>query len=247
MLLLTNYKDASEYIEFPCILQRKIDGVRCLVRNGKGISRSGKELLNISHLGLGSVQLDGELYSNGLSLGELSGLLQKKVLNASDRRKIGQIKLYVFDIRMPGPFRDRLQRLETLKKENTNKCIVFLENFLCESRDKAIELAESFIKEGEEGAVFRNLTGMYVSDRTKNVQKYKPRYDDEFTIVRTEMRERNRTGVVILQTKQLFTFRVPVYSCNEPLEPQSQATIEFLSVDPNTGIPREATFKCIRH
>lgn len=67
MLLLTNYRNCSDYIQFPCILQEKLDGVRCLIRGRKGYSRSGKEIASIGHI-LDELtnlhdQLDGELYS----------------------------------------------------------------------------------------------------------------------------------------------------------------------------------------
>lgn len=237
MLLLTEYQEQSNAITFPCIVQEKLDGVRCLIRNGQGISRSGKEIRNIDHI-LDELkgchyQLDGEIWAEDTPLYTITGILNEK---RSSNRKL-KLKFYVFDIKAPGTFAKRLEILEEIKTKHTFTNIRFVQNNMCESRDQAIELAESWIKGGAEGAVFRNLNGLYIHGRSKDIQKYKSRYDTEYKVVgHTE----SEMGIKLIKcvTSKGFTFKV---RCPDTVKDDCKTvTIRYLCRDPLTDIPREA-------
>lgn len=235
MLLLTEYSENA--ITFPCVVQEKLDGVRCLIRNGKGISRSGKEIGNIAHI-LDELkecpyQLDGELWAENTPLHTITGILNQK---RSDPRA-QRLKLYVFDVKALGKFSARMELLQNIQQSHTFLNVKFVDNFVCESRDQATNLANTWIKRGAEGAVFRNLGGLYIHGRSKDVQKYKNRYDDEYSVVgHTE----SEMGVKLLKcvTNKGFTFKVrcPATVGNDC----KLVTIRYLCRDPLTDIPREA-------
>lgn len=255
-MLLTNYREKGDVITFPCILQEKVDGVRCLIRNGKGISRSGKELNNISHIlkelvGINCMyQLDGELYSEGMTLYEISSLLNKKRLDRIEEKKILKIKLYVFDIKMIGSFQDRMKYLKYLSESEQLQYITFIQNIWCDDRESALELANKWIEDGKEGAVFRNLNGIYINGRSMHVQKYKSRYDDDFQITGYEISE---GGCLIWKciTEKGFSFNVRntkatgiLDTC--PLVKEQAANkigekliVQYMVLDPISNIPRE--------
>lgn len=252
MLLLTNYREKGNFITFPCIIQEKVDGVRCLIRNGKGISRSGKEISNINHI-LSELhtsdQLDGELWCESMTLYQISGLLNKKKLNKTDEKKILQIQFYVFDIKKPGIFKERVDYLHKLKSTHNFKNIHFIENIVSPNEEHAINLFENWIKYGKEGGVLRNLKGIYTNGRTTDVQKYKSRFDEEFKIVGIEYSD---TGYLLYKciTENDFTFFVKnTIDClvNQQNIIGKLLTVQFMSKDPITCIPREAVCLTIKN
>lgn len=245
MLLLTNYREKGDLITFPCILQEKVDGVRCLIRNGKGISRSGKEFKNIEHI-LNELQfvdsLDGELWCEDMTLYEISGLLNKKKLDKRDQQKMLKIKLYVFDIKMPGTFKVRMVHLGEIKIKYTFENIKFISNIECKTREEGMLLVEEWISKGKEGGVFRNLNGLYINGRSCDVQKYKSRYDEEFKIIGYEETE---NGSIIWKciTERGFTFSVRNQTkgiINPEEMKDKMLTVQYMLKDPITEIPREA-------
>ena len=276
MLLLTNYRDQGDLITFPCIVQEKVDGVRCLIRNGKGISRSGKEISNIEHiltelseLGI-TDSFDGEVWCQGMTLYEITGLLNKRKLSSLDQQKVLRLRFNVFDIKMPGVFSERMQRVELHKNKNL-KYTKFIDNILCHSRDAAIEIANTIIADGGEGIVLRNLNGLYTNGRTTGVQKYKAREDEEFSIVGYEISEAGYliwkcitdlghvfrvTSNTAFRVTSNTAFRVTntairVTGTNTSTSPETcvgkQLTVQYMSKDPGTGIPREGVAKCIKN
>lgn len=250
MLLLTNFRE-RETIEWPCIVQEKLDGVRCLIRNGVGYSRSGKVIGNIDHILLEiknakvTEKLDGELYCEEMTLSQISGMLRNT--KATEKQK-QMIKLYVFDIKMLGTFDKRKSKLDELKDNCTFEHIVFVKNVLVNDRQQAIDMAEAMFADRGEGIVLRNLKGLYINGRSSHVQKYKSRHDDEFKIVGYRVSD---TGMLIYEciTAKGFTFHVNSNTMFKELGPKGigkLATVQYMWRDVYTDIPREAIFKCIK-
>ena len=89
-MLAHSYDKRSKDIKYPCVTQRKFDGVRCLatLENGKVVlnSRKGKPFPHMEHLHsqvkaliqdcTGEVILDGELYSEEISPSRITSPVQ---------------------------------------------------------------------------------------------------------------------------------------------------------------------------
>ena len=103
---------------FPCFMQPKLNGVRAMWIPGQGLmSRDGKfwipstlpeifrELENIPLL------LDGELYSHGLSLQQINGIVAVNRVRPHQNSHI--VTFNVFDIVSLKSFKDRVKQLET--------------------------------------------------------------------------------------------------------------------------------------
>jgi len=242
MMLLTNYRERPQ-IKFPCIVQEKLDGVRCLVRNGKAYSRSGREIKNIQsildELGQLDVQLDGELWAENLTLAQITGMLNRK-------GQTRDLKMYVFDIKAPLPFSERIKILEKVQNEYTFSNVRFVKNYCCETEEEALALADSFIARGGEGAVFRNLNGLYINARSKCVQKYKSRFDEEFKVTGYSYTD---TCLKLLKCVtacgSTFYVRCPADLTHTDLT-NKMVTIRYLLKDPLTDIPREAVCTGVR-
>lgn len=202
-MLLENYHDRKKDIVFPCFVQPKLDGVRCIYINGKLISRTGKNFacLNniLDELKDVSLQLDGELYSDNLTFQEISGIVRKIKLSDKDLEKINKIKYVIYDVILTDtPFVTRFEKLKKLFKEHKFKNIELLKTEIIESPDLLDKKHDNYTKEGYEGLVIRNLKGLYsINRRSVDVQKYKKFDDAEFEIIGATTGVGNEKGAVI--------------------------------------------------
>lgn len=248
MLLLTNFD--QNFIRFPVYVQEKLDGVRCLIRNGKAYTRNGNEIKNIHHiLDETPFPFDGELYCENLKFSEIAGLIRIKNLTKKDKEKLFQIKLHVFDLKVSGSFSERLQKLQEIFHNNKFNHVCFVSTFLCNTLPETLEKAKEFISCGKEGAVFRNASGMYVSGRSKNVQKFKVAYDTEFQIVGFKESD-NEPGTVVwkcITDRRVHFYVRPKGTLSERKIAFDDAnqhvgkwlTVQFKELDTETGVPRE--------
>ena len=193
-MLAQDYNKRGKSIVFPCYAQRKLDGVRCVAIQGKGLySRNGKAFSShltalraeIDSLPAGTI-LDGELYADKahLSFQEIVGLTKKETLKAGDAEKVAHLYLCVYDTIRSGTNKDRKEFLESLFASRTFAHIKLLPTATCASDSDAKYLHSQFVEEGYEGLILRNVKGLYkVRHRSADLQKYKEFLDEEFVIV----------------------------------------------------------------
>ena len=106
-------------IVYPCFVQPKLDGLRCLIymADGKIVtqSRTGGIFTTMDHITSGlkpffdlrpGVILDGELYTNQYPFEELVGLIKRK--NVDDPR-IREVHFHIYDIVSPNGYAERRQ------------------------------------------------------------------------------------------------------------------------------------------
>jgi len=189
-MLALDYHKRGKDIVFPCYAQRKLDGVRCLAIQGKGLySRLGKKFPHlesitseIDTLATGTI-LDGELYSDTLTFQEIVGLVKKETLLPKDLPKMEQIFLWVYDSIRTGSYTDRKKYLEDLFTKKF-KHLRLLPTDECKTKEDIGRLHAKYVEEGYEGLMLRNKAGPYkVGFRSKDLQKYKEFQDDEFTVI----------------------------------------------------------------
>jgi ATP-dependent DNA ligase len=191
-------------IKFPCFVQPKLDGIRCIsyLKNGNVCmeSRKGvefnfmdnirKELSKILHK-IPNIYLDGELYTNKLPFEVISGLVRLKDQPTPIQTKNMDVLQYcVYDcILKDAPDTTFDIRNDTLKKllGNTNKhaykYVVPILTELIKSSDKIQEKHDKYVEQGYEGLMLRNILSKYEIDkRSKDLQKYKSFKEEEFRI-----------------------------------------------------------------
>lgn len=187
-------------------VQPKLDGVRAIAHIVDDevdlYSRGNKNYNHIKHLIRGlkrilkrypTMYLDGEIYGDGLSMQEISGIAR----GDKEYHNINQIKFYVFDIYFKDEpkmiFVDRLKQMQALFK----KKVVIDVGVLIEVETKKINSLRQLDKyyqkklvEGYEGVVLRHSDGLYETDpnhfkerRSYHALKYKPRESKEYKIV----------------------------------------------------------------
>lgn len=198
-------------VKFPCMVQPKLDGVRCIIyKDNECIhlrSRRGKDL-EIPHIKKflseheDLLPLDGELYNHGdLSFqGIISAV--KKLSTKTDK-----ISLVVYDKPVENVSNyDRQFKLlkRDKKKVGKNDPIKFLETIIAKNLEEIYQYHDKCVKEGYEGVIIRNYDGLYeMGYRSHNLIKYKKFYDEEFPILDVvEATGRDKgTAIFILKAK----------------------------------------------
>lgn len=209
-MLANDYNKRSHNIVYPCFIQPKLDGTRCLGIPGKGMfSRQRKKYPHLEHIQaeIDSFPeewiLDGELYSDTLTFQEIVGLVKKETLTAADREKQLQIKFHVYDMVNDKEFRNRFANLSLYLQRHPMRYLQRVKTETCESETQLKEKHAEYVREGYEGIMLRNKTGLYKQTRSADLQKYKEFFDDEYEITGYTEGEGQEEGCVIwvCQTK----------------------------------------------
>lgn len=203
MLAQTLKKDK---LQFPCYVQPKIDGLRCLFyrRNGEWVaqSRTGATFTTVDHIKAvlpllreGEV-FDGELYTTRIPFETLAGLIKKKKLTSEDLEKLRQVEYHCYDMYMEDTtFEERHERLSSLSLEYP---IVRVETTLIDSVEEFDKKFSEYTTSGFEGIMIRSITGKYALNyRSKDLCKYKEFEEGEYKIIGYTQGDGRDAGTVI--------------------------------------------------
>lgn len=204
-MLAHDYNKRGKGFKFPCYVQRKYDGTRCVAMPGKGLfSRNRKKYPHMDHIVAEinrlpeDVILDGELYSDTLTFQEIVGLVKRETLKKGDDEKQLQVKLHVYDIiDNSAPYEERMTNLQMLFRRYKFKYLTLVETMICESEDKMKELHAKFVEEGFEGIMLRTMNGAYKNSRSSDLLKYKEFFDGEYEVVGFKEGEGLESGCVL--------------------------------------------------
>ena len=209
MLAQDNNKRGKN-MKYPCLAQRKLDGTRCVAKQGVGLfSRNGKPvskhlthiIAEVNTLPPGDV-LDGELYSDDLTFQQIVGLVKKKTLKGEDAENMKKIYLCVYDTIRPGTNVERNAYLASLFASRTFTSLRLLETVTCASAADVKTLHDAYVAEGYEGLILRNRDGLYaVGHRSVDLQKYKEFEDTEYPVVGFRDGEGDEKGCVLWECR----------------------------------------------
>jgi DNA ligase-1 len=205
-MLALDFNKRGKSIAFPCYIQRKYDGTRCVGIPSIGLfSRNRKAFPHLKHIKdelntlVGSdLILDGELYSDKLTFQEIVGLVKRETLKAGDNEKIKLIHYHVYDIINDKPYEERYNRLEALFDSKKFMHIKMVPTEECADRAQLKKKHDEYVAEGFEGIMLRNMTGAYkIGQRSSDLQKYKEFFDDEYEIIDFKEGEGLEAGCII--------------------------------------------------
>lgn len=213
-------KSKKNDIVFPCYVQPKLDGLRCicyLVPNGSNStdepkvvaqSRTGAYFETVEHicaelrpilLQNPGLILDGELYTADMPFEELAGLIKRK--KASDTNVNRQcIKYHIYDIVVDGiPYSERHDRVVQVMGGATPKCYLeVVHTQLIPNLDAFKQAFGEYVAAGYEGIMLRNAHGPYRQNyRSHDLQKYKEFVESEYPIVGFKEAEGRDKGTVV--------------------------------------------------
>jgi len=217
-MLAHRFDKQGHKIEFPAMVQPKLDGHRCVavIKDGTATlwSRTRKPILGVPHIideleknfGDEDIILDGELYNHDYRdrFEELTSFIKRP--EPKEGHEV--VQYWVYDIVSDETFYQRFHNFQ----ERYNK--IFLDpNISCAvipvpstraSSEKAIKIAfDSWVEVGFEGLIVRNTDSLYVNKRSYDLQKVKEFDDAEFVVTGvTEGRGKLQgKGILVCETE----------------------------------------------
>jgi DNA ligase-1 len=168
-MLANKWEDRHKYISEPFYVQPKIDGVRLLVSNKGGISRTGKIVPSTEHLGEGLKEgeyLDGECYDPNKTFEEITSLFKTNPK---------ALEFHVFDYfdtnRPDLTFDQRIER-------------VTVETQLVKTKSDLPTVHKQYMDAGYEGTMIRESSSVYeIGKRSNYLLKLKDFMTDEYKVV----------------------------------------------------------------
>jgi DNA ligase-1 len=186
-MLAHSFDKQSKKIVYPAYVQIKYDGHRMLYSTALGgMTRGGKQHIPevIQHLTFDTEGLcfDGELLLPGTELLQKSASAVKKYQKGlSD-----QLQYVIYDIvDATQTYKQRYERLKEFFATRTLPDNVLLaETHIVQSAAEVETFFKKAVAQGFEGVMIRNMNGKYtIKDRSYDLQKYKPFFEEEFEIV----------------------------------------------------------------
>lgn len=194
--LLAQELENLEDIKFPVVVSPKLDGIRCLMVNGKALSRSFKEIPNKyvqKYLQEKSIQgLDGELVTYTEDKLDDYNVIQSKIMSEEGEPNFYYVVFDYVSDNLNKPFAQRFAELVALHKDPK---ISTLMQWQIDNLEKLKQIEEEWVKSGYEGIMLRNPEGRYKCGRSTLKEgillKFKRFCDSEAEILDIREKETN--------------------------------------------------------
>lgn len=188
-LLAYTIKDISK-IKYPVLCSTKLDGIRCIILNGKALSRSLKPIPN--HYIRNKLEEIGKDFPNVVFDGELivSNVFQETTSSIMSFDGEPNFTYYIFDCILDDdnsvPFCDRIENLKSIENKLPSFCKVLNQANITNKEELELYYKKQ-LEEGNEGIIVRSIHGIYKYGRSTEkegiVGKLKPFEDREFRII----------------------------------------------------------------
>lgn len=198
-------------IQFPAIVQLKMDGMRfnAIVRSGKVEfrSRNGKEIQLLGNLEEDFISMaagvdcvfDGELLvkENGKFLDRQTGngilnRANKGTISAADAAKVHATVwdcipyMYFVDGECHIPYSQRMERLKCVHETHHPNKIGLVDSWEVNNYEEANDLFEDLLAQGQEGIILKDKRGFWENKRVKHQIKFKGELECDLKIVAVE-------------------------------------------------------------
>jgi len=198
-------------VEFPALVQTKMDGMRfnAIVRDGKVEyrSRNGKEIQLLGNLDDDFIRMagdvdcvfDGELLVDGgsgvMDRQSGNGILNKANKGTISAKEAAMVRATVWDVipyayfvdgYCPIAYGKRFSSLELLMADRKPKKITLVDSVEVDSFDQAKVLFEDLLSQGEEGVILKDKRGVWEDKRAKHQIKMKGELECDLKIVSVE-------------------------------------------------------------
>lgn len=174
-MLAVNAK--KDKIKYPCLYSTKVDGVRCIFKNGEMLARSLKPItsktLNEKYQLLKdltkatNIILDGEMYAHDMEFNEISRYVRKSDLEIPENLKFHCFDL-ITDENYEEEFTSRFKKLCVFK----NKDVVIVKQNELKSSDGLDTAFKDVLEKGYEGLILRSKDSPYKCGRSSVTEGY---------------------------------------------------------------------------
>lgn len=162
-------------LEYPAIVQPKLNGVRAQLKEGHFVSRTEIPYPAMGLMDFPAV-LDGEIYRHGWTLQRILGAVSCEEKTADS----DELSFFAFDIVAEAPQIDRLKVLTALTLPSRVHLVPWL---VCEDFEQINNTYQQFLGEGYEGIVIRNSSATYQGGRSWNLMRLKPWNEEDFECI----------------------------------------------------------------
>ncbi len=196
-MLAQSYSKHGHKIKYPCFVQPKLDGIRCIAIIRGGVctlwSRTRKPITSCPHIiqeleaifdnARTEIILDGELYNHEFKANfeHIVSLVRQEEPDP----KHTDVQYHIYDMVNGMEFSGRSDVLHEwiadLAIEDSSLRLV--ETIRLKSEDQVMEYFDKFRAQGYEGAMLRNSESRYESKRSYDLLKVKEFDDAEFEII----------------------------------------------------------------
>lgn len=205
---------------FPCYVQAKYDGLRCVIKRGDDrslvmLTSSGNQItsLSVMHEGLCSViapneTWDGELvcYRNGepLSRKESNGIMNKALRNTISPDEAEMVRFIAWDLVDTSstiPYDQRFKHITDAIQDN--KKVLLSENHIAKDLEEVGQLFNHALEMGQEGVIAKNIRSVWQPKRTFDMVKFKAEKTCDLLVVDWEEgtgRNKGRLGALVCET-----------------------------------------------
>lgn len=167
-------EDKAKTLPLPLIASYKIDGIRCIFKDGNMYSRSLKDIPNEKlheRFALlkrfskdNNVVLDGELYAHSIPFNELSGVCRRLSSELPE-----DLKFYCFDMMdstaegllCNEPFRGRAEKVVTLQDQVGSEYYEPVAQAIIETPEGIVAYFNAAVEWGCDGLILRHPEGKY--------------------------------------------------------------------------------------
>ena len=187
-------------ITYPILASHKLDGIRCIVRDGKPMSRSMKEIPNrFVRQVFASLPREYEGFDGELIVGDPTAkdCYQKTVSGVMSEDGEPDFRFYVFDVVAEGSVTFETRLFNIYLKYNTCKAdwVVFHPHWEIVNRPDLDDFEQRALADGYEGLILRDPNGLYKQGRSTVKQggmlKVKRFQDAEAVIIDFEELQHN--------------------------------------------------------
>ena len=217
-MLAKSYAEQGDKIIFPCAVQPKLDGIRCIATGSSLWTRTRKPIRSVplinyevDKLGGSTLILDGELYNH-----KFKDDFEKITHIVNQKKEVAEnhdlVQYHIYDMPSDKPLVGRLLDLKILfQKIPKTSNLKLVETIIVNDEVELDAAYEKFKAEGYEGAMVRNLNSPYEYKRSNHLQKMKEFADAEFEIIGGEEgrgKLQGHLGAFICVTKDGTEFKV---------------------------------------
>lgn len=174
-MLAVNAK--KEKIKYPCLYSNKLDGIRCIFKDGQMLARSLKPITSetlqkkfewLKDLSKETNMIyDGEMYSHKMPFTEISHYVRK-----SDAEIPDSIKFYCFDAVDGDDYSEQFVSRNGYLGNIKHKDVVIVKQTELQNEKELDEAFKDVLSEGYEGLILRSLDGLYKCGRSSVTEGY---------------------------------------------------------------------------